>query len=177
MINGSNFFENYQDINEIIEGKLWLGNMFAAMKKDDLKRKGITKVLTIMDSPENSYTQKDGIKHKIIEIRDVEYENIIQYFGECLNFIEGNERVLVHCAVGASRSSTIVIAYIMWKTRMKCEQAHQYVQKRRPVALPNTGFQQQLKMFEKLLIQYNYNIDFIPFKDIKWVYVTYSEFF
>ena len=60
---------------------------------------------------------------------------------------------------------------------MKCEQAHQYVQKRRPVALPNTGFQQQLKMFEKLLIQYNYNIDIIPFKDIKWVYVTFSEFF
>ena len=177
MIDGSNFFDNYQDINEIIENKLWLGNLFSAQNIDDLKRKGITKILTVIDVPQNQYSENDGFKHKIIEVMDVEYENIIQYFGECLNFIDGYEKVLVHCAAGASRSSTIVIAYIMWKNHMKFEEAHQYVLKKRRVALPNSGFQQQLKMFEKLLIQHNYNIYDINFKDIKWVYVTYSDIF
>ena len=157
---------NYRDLDEI-EDKLWLGNSISAGNTNDLKEKGITKILTLMDEPPKN--KDDGFKRKTIEIMDISNENIIQYFGECLNFIKGDEKILVHCAAGASRSATVVIAYLMWKNKMKFEDAMKFVQKKRPIIYPNFGFKEQLKMFEKLLIENNYDINKINFKEIKWV--------
>ena len=157
---------NYRDLDEI-EDKLWLGNSISAGNTNDLKEKGITKILTLMDEPPKN--KDDGFKRKTIEIMDSSNENIIQYFGECLNFIKGDEKILVHCAAGASRSATVVIAYLMWKNKMKFEDAMKFVQKKRPIIYPNFGFKEQLKMFEKLLIENNYDINKIDFKEIKWV--------
>ena len=157
---------NYKDLNEI-EDKLWLGNSFAAGNINDLKEKGITKILTVMNGPPKKYDE--GFNHKTIEIMDINFQNIIQYFGECLNFIKGDEKILVHCAAGASRSATIVIAYLMWKNKMNFNDALQFVKNKRPIIWPNAGFKEQLKMFEKLLIENDYDINKINFKEIKWV--------
>ena len=162
------FLENYKDLNETDEN-LWLGNSFAAGDIKDLKEKGIKKILSVMNDNPNEYNEEDGFKHKTIEIMDMNHENIIQYFGECFNFIKGDEKILVHCAAGASRSATIVIAYLMWKKKMKFDEALKYVQNKRFVVWPNSGFKDQLKLFEKLLIENEYNIDKINFKEIKWV--------
>ena len=155
------------DIDQI-DDKIWLGNYEAARNIADLKAKGIKKILSVLDylqMPE--YDKKDFI-HKKILIPDFYEENIIQYFGECLNFIKGKERILVHCMAGASRSATIVIAYLMWTQKWKYPEAHKFTQSKRSITSPNDGFIEQLKMFEKLLIENDYNIDKINFKDIKW---------
>ena len=76
-----------------------------------------------MNGTPHKYNKEDGFNHKMFEIYDTSYENIIQFFGECLNFIKGDEKILVHCAAGASRSATIVIAYLMWKNKMKFDDA------------------------------------------------------
>ena len=158
----SNFLGRNKDLNEI-EDNLWLGNEYAARNKEDLKRKGIKKILSVMDGAPN-YNPEDGFIHKKIEIDD-----IIQYFGECLNFIKGEEKVFVHCAVGASRSATIVIAYLMWKNKKQFDEVLKLVQKLRPIVWPNDGFKDQLKLFEKLLEENNYDIEKINFKEVKWV--------
>ena len=67
--------------------------------------------------PSNFSYKEHGFNQKIINIMDYDSENIIQYFGECLNFIKGEDKVFVHCAAGESRSATVVIAYIMWKKK------------------------------------------------------------
>ena len=121
-----NFLDDYKDIDEI-EDKLWLGNSFAAGDIKDLKEKGIKKILTVMNGTPHKYNKEDGFNHKMFEIYDTSYENIIQYFGECLNFIKGDDKILVHCAAGASRSATIVIAYLMWKNKMKFDDALKFV--------------------------------------------------
>ena len=69
---------------------------------------------------------------------------------------------------GASRSATIVIAYLMWIKKMKYEDALNFVISKRPIVYPNDGFREQLKMFEKLLDENNYNIDKINFSEIKY---------
>ena len=161
-----NYLDKYKDLNEI-EDKLWLGNSFAAGNINDLKEKGITKILTVMNGPPLNYDE--GFNHKTIEIMDISFQNIIQYFGECLNFIKGDDKILVHCMAGASRSATIVIAYLMWNQKMSYHNALNIVQQKRPIVWPNLGFKEQLKMFEKLLIENDYNIDKIDFKEIKWV--------
>ena len=162
------YLSKYKDINKI-EDNLWLGNSFAAGNIWDLKEKGIKKILSIMTVPPNNYNKEDGFNQKIIEIDDMNHQNIIQYFGECLNFIKGDDKILVHCAAGASRSATIVIAYLMWKNKMKFDDALQLVKEIRPNVWPNEGFQDQLKLFEKLLNENNYEIDKIKFKEVKWV--------
>ena len=158
--------ERYSDMNEIIDN-LYLGNFFAAKDADYLKKVGIEKVLTVMDDACPRYKEKDFV-HKIYSVDDYSGQNIIQYFGECLKFIKGNQKTLVHCMAGASRSATIVIAYLMWTLKMKFSDALEYTTKIRPIVYPNAGFKEQLKMFEKLLIDNKYDIDKIDFKEIKW---------
>ena len=156
----------YDDVHEIIKDFLWLGNSYAACDKEDLKKKGIKKVLSIWDSEGPKYKDNEFI-HKKIKIADVYKANIIQYFGECLNFIKGDEKVFVHCLAGSSRSATIVIAYIMWSQKKTFSDAFTFVKSIRLVN-PNLGFQEQLQMFEKLLVENNYDLDKINFEEIKW---------
>ena len=155
------------NINQI-DDKLWLGNLIAAENIEDLKSKNITKVLSALKVYFPTYDQNFFI-HKAIDIDDSNNQNIIQYFGECLNFINGEQNVLVHCGAGISRSSSIVIAYIMWKRKMNYDDAIKFVKEKRAFIWPNPGFRDQLKLFEKKLIENNYDIDKINFKDIKWV--------
>ena len=168
--NNNNIFDKNADINEIEENKLWLGNTFAAANIQDLKNKGIKKILTVMNTdPSRYFFNEHGFIHKIINIMDFDSVNIIQYFGECLNFMKGEEKVFVHCGVGVSRSATIVIAYLMWKYKMKYDDAFQFVKNKRPIICPNLGFTEQLKIFEKLLTENNYDINLINFKEVNWV--------
>ena len=168
MINEYNYANEDEDINQI-EDNIWLGNTFAAANITDLKEKGITKILSLMDGNSSNFSYKEqGFNQKIINIMDYDTENIIQYFGECINFIKGEEKVFVHCAAGESRSATIVIAYLMWKKKMSFDKAYNLVKEKRSRIYPNFGFRQQLQMFEKLLYENGFNLSNIYFRSIKW---------
>ena len=155
------------DIDEIIEN-LYLGNFSASENIQQLKDLGIKKVLSVIDFNDFPNYKDEKIIHKSVEVSDFDYQNIIQYFGECLNFIKGEEKILVHCMAGASRSATIVIAYLMWIEKMKFDDALNFVNSKRPIVDPNDGFREQLKIFEKLLEDNNFDIDKINFSEIKW---------
>ena len=137
------------DIDEIIEN-LYLGNFSASENIQQLKDLGIKKVLSVIDFNDFPNYKDENIIHKSVEVSDFDYQNIIQYFGECLNFIKGEEKILVHCMAGASRSATIVIAYLMWIEKMKFDDALNFVNSKRPIVDPNDGFREQLKIFEKI---------------------------
>lgn len=53
------------------------------------------------------------------------------------------------CAGGVSRSSAVVVAYIMRKERISLAAALSYVRERHPAAAPNSGFIHQLMEWEK----------------------------
>ena len=114
-----------------------------------------------------------SLKEKVVnislnDIDDFPKENIIQYFTECIEFIESANKTYVHCMCGISRSSTIVIAYLMWKTHATYNEAQFFVKNRRRYISPNEGFVQQLKIFEKLLKENDYDLNKIDFGKIKW---------
>ena len=157
----------YHDMDQIDEN-LWLGNLSSACDIKSLKEKGIKKILSVFGGKVPIHKKEDGFIQLSFKIADHYTFNIIQFFGECLNFIKGEEKILVHCLAGASRSATIVIAYLMWNKKMKYEDAIKLVSDKRKGADPNIGFKEQLKMFEKLLIENGYNIDKINFKEIVW---------
>ena len=146
-----------------ITDKIWLGNASAARNISLLKTNGISKILSIMNNPPHIYKESDGINLKYINIYDKPRENIIQHFGDCINFIEGKEKVLIHCIFGKSRSSTIVIAYLMWKEKRSLDDALNFVNQKRKNAIPNIGFIKQLQIFEKLLNTNKFNLNKIDF--------------
>ena len=155
------------EMDEITE-KIWLGNMYSSTHIINLNKHGIKKILSLIDSPPKINNDiENNIIRKIIKISDFPKKNIIKYFGDCLNFLDGEEKTLVHCKIGSSRSATIVIAYIMWKLKMKYEEAYTFVKNKRKIAEPNKGFKEQLKIFETLLIKNNYNLENIDFNNLE----------
>ena len=52
----------------------------------------------------------------------------------------------------------------MWKTHSTFEAAYRFVKKTRPEIDPNNGFRRQLKKFEKLLEENNYDLNKINSK-------------
>ena len=62
---------------------------------------------------------------------------------------ERDERVLVHCAAGVSRSSTVSLSYLVAKEGMSLREAWFLLSSKRKIAEPNSGFWEALINFEK----------------------------
>ena len=78
----------------------------------------------------NHYDKYEFV-HKSIEVEDDYDTNLIKHFKECLLFMDGYDKVFVHCAAGMSRSATVVIAYLMWKQKMLLSDAIDFVKKKK----------------------------------------------
>ena len=68
------------------------------------------------------------------------------------SFLKENKAVLVNCFAGISRSSTIVIAYMMKYYNMTFDEAFNYVQSKRWIVNPNPNFRIILKNYERYLL-------------------------
>jgi len=80
---------------------------------------------------------------------------MLDVFDEAHKFInmarDNKKGVLVHCARGVSRSSTVVIAYLMKENGWRFSEAFRFVANKRPMIRPNKGFVEQLMTFENQL--------------------------
>ena len=148
-----------------ITDNIYLGKVDGLKDKDYFKAEKITSILSLIENvPE--VDKELNINHKKIHIDDLYSENIIKYFKECIDFIETSEKIFIHCECGVSRSATIVIAYLMWKTHSTFNEAYLFVKKTRPEIDPNNGFRKQLNIFHKLLEDNDYDLNKIDFESI-----------
>ena len=104
---------------------------------------------------------------KFFDLNDGDNTNIIKYFKEGLKFMDEQEKVLVHCLGGISRSAAFVIAYFMWKNKLTLEESYEMVSEHRTCG-PNHGFIKQLIIFQEKLKENNYDLDKIDFESIQW---------
>jgi len=144
-------FHGYNSVDEIIPGKLYLGNLFGAENKTLLKSKGVTHVLIVANDLMKCFPEE--FVYEQIEIDDDGRENILQHFPKCLEFINRGIQtgaVYVHCAAGVSRSPTIVIAHLMTTEGLDYYAAYGKVKKCRPAIYPNDGFVLQLKLYHEM---------------------------
>ncbi|XP_068064392.1 dual specificity protein phosphatase 15 [Anomalospiza imberbis] len=134
-------------MSQILPG-LYLGNFVDAKDLEQLSRNKITHIVSIHESPQPLL--KD-ITYLRIPLPDTPEANIKRHFKECISFIHqcrlhgGN--CLVHCLAGISRSTTVVVAYVMVVTELSCQEVLDAIRTIRPVANPNPGFRQQLSEF------------------------------
>ncbi|BFG24093.1 hypothetical protein CerSpe_103670 [Prunus speciosa] len=68
---------------------------------------------------------------------------------DVFDYFEQGGRVFVHCCQGVSRSTSLVIAYLMWREGQSFDDAFQYVEAARGIADPNMGFACRLLQCQK----------------------------
>lgn len=92
------------------------------------------------------------LEYSSVPVDDLPSENILPYLEGAARFIDrhvqAGRSVLVHCEMGRSRSSTVVIAYLMRFHGFSRDDAYIHVKTRRFSVNPNQGFWEQLKHFE-----------------------------
>ena len=153
----------------IIKNGIFIGNVhsvignYSTNDDDILSEINIKVVISALTEEEyEDYMIGDQDFHNIEWIRlvidDDKDEKISQYFFEVHNIINKalaeNKNVIVHCAAGISRSSSLVIAYLMIENRWSYEEAYNYVRSKRSIINPNIGFVKQLKALEYRLKMY-----------------------
>lgn len=137
-------------------GSLFISNYSVALDEESLKKLKISSIVSALASerPSTKLYTKLKIKQKVFPCQDLEKYDIAKHFKEAREFIDeelSKGNVLVHCGAGVSRSSTLVISYLMWKEKIRFEEAFKIMGKRHPPTRPNPGFRRQLIEYEKTI--------------------------
>uniref|UniRef100_A0A8C6QS53 Dual specificity phosphatase 13B n=1 Tax=Nannospalax galili TaxID=1026970 RepID=A0A8C6QS53_NANGA len=146
-------------INEVWPN-LFLGDAYAARDKNHLIQLGITHVVNVaagkfqVDTGAKFY-HGTSLEYYGIEADDNPFFDLSVYFLPVARYIRDalsapQSRVLVHCAMGVSRSATIVLAFLMIYKNMTLVDAIQTVQAHRDIC-PNSGFLRQLQVLDNRL--------------------------
>ncbi|XP_010550757.1 PREDICTED: dual specificity protein phosphatase PHS1 isoform X2 [Tarenaya hassleriana] len=139
----------------MVMNNLFIGGGLAARSVYTLQHLGITHILCLCANEiGQSDTQYPGLFEYInFSITDDEDANIESIFEEALDFIDHGEqtggKVLVHCFEGRSRSSTVVLAYLMLRKNLTLLEAWETLKKVHRRAQPNDGFARILLNLEK----------------------------
>uniref|UniRef100_A0A7N9DAV6 Dual specificity protein phosphatase 13B n=1 Tax=Macaca fascicularis TaxID=9541 RepID=A0A7N9DAV6_MACFA len=139
---------------------LFLGDAYAARDKSKLTQLGITHVVNAaagkfqVDTGAKFYRGM-SLEYYGIEADDNPFFDLSVYFLPVARYIRAalsipQGRVLVHCAMGISRSATLVLAFLMIYENMTLVEAIQTVQAHRNIC-PNSGFLRQLQVLDNRL--------------------------
>ncbi|XP_047458963.1 dual specificity phosphatase 29-like isoform X2 [Mugil cephalus] len=147
----------YTHVNQVWPG-VYIGDEKTALEVQGLVDLGITHVLNAAEGKFNNvltgaeYYRDTDIEYFGVEADDKPTFNISQYFCPAAKFIHEalshpQNKVLVHCVMGRSRSATLVLAYLMMKRNLTVVDAIEHVRQRRCI-LPNHGFLKQLRALD-----------------------------
>ncbi|KAM1028635.1 hypothetical protein FF1_041199 [Malus domestica] len=131
---------------------IYVGGDAVARDRDILKQNGITHVLNCVGFVCPEYFKADFV-YRTLWLQDSPTEDITSILYDVFDYFEDvreqGGRVLVHCCQGVSRSTSLVIAYLMWREGQSFDDAFQYVKAARGIADPNMGFACQLLQCQK----------------------------
>ncbi|KAM7016335.1 uncharacterized protein RBU47_005117 [Passerculus sandwichensis] len=133
---------------------IYVGDAWAARSKATLQSLKITHILNAADGPYNidtgaKYYADLQIEYYGIEAFDDPAFDLSVFFYDAANFIRkalnsSGGKVFVHCAMGVSRSATLVLAFLMIHENMTLVDALKRVSTHRNIC-PNMGFLSQLR--------------------------------
>ncbi|XP_062499495.1 dual specificity protein phosphatase 14-like [Corticium candelabrum] len=146
----------------VLDNFLFLGSAESLKKRNVLMEKSISLVINAtVDVPHATVdsSQLQEVEFLRIPVTDKPDSLLSSHFDTVSDKIEearlSGKNVLVHCRAGISRSSTLVLAYLMKHKEMTLLDAYRHVKSRRPFAQPKPNFWQQLMDFEKELFGKN----------------------
>ncbi|KAM9837773.1 dual specificity phosphatase 29 [Aulostomus maculatus] len=147
----------YTHVNEVWPN-VYIGDEETAKDKYNLKKLGITHILNAAEGTWNNvdtgagyYSDMDVVYYGVTA-EDIPTFDLSQYFFSASRFIEETlknpqNKLLVHCVMGRSRSATLFLAYLMICEDMMVVEAIEHVKTRRRI-IPNWGFLKQLRQLD-----------------------------
>ncbi|MQM13688.1 hypothetical protein Taro_046614 [Colocasia esculenta] len=131
---------------------IYVGGDAVARDREILRQNGITHVLNCVGNLCPEYFKAD-LAYKTLWLQDSISEDITSILYDVFDYFEDvreqGGRVFVHCCQGVSRSTSLVIAYLMWRKGQSFDDAFQLVKAARGIANPNMGFACQLMQCQK----------------------------
>lgn len=146
-------------LTEVIPG-LYISSGNAAANEQNIVKNKISLIVNATPNlPEPEWAQVHRVKHKRVPLKDRPDSDLKRYFDTIADIIEGElsikGHVLVHCVMGASRSATLIMVYLMKYKRYPLKQAFLTVHRRREIINPNVGFWRQMIKFEDRIFRQN----------------------
>ncbi|KAK5575337.1 hypothetical protein RB653_010595 [Dictyostelium firmibasis] len=139
--------------SEIIKDFLYLGGAENAGSRQQLINLKITHIVNMAGELDDIYPHL--YKYYRANLDDRPKANIYEHFEPVIEFIDDCKkqggRILVHCAMGISRSTTVVLAYLMKEDHMTYTDAFTFCKQKRSCINPNFGFVKQLKDYQQHL--------------------------
>jgi len=132
--------EIYDNNKQSISNRLALIHEYILRKQEELTNPNNSNVIYIGDDIDNN----DNTEAKI-EVHDISHDEIYE-IDEVAKY-SGN--ILIHCYMGASRSASIVIYYLMKTRNCTFEEALKYLIDKRPHVNPTFRFAKDLKNNEQ----------------------------
>ncbi|XP_053495693.1 dual specificity protein phosphatase 13-like isoform X1 [Ictalurus furcatus] len=135
---------------------LFLGDMSIANDRYSLWKLGISHVLNAAHGKAHCHGSHgfygSSVEYYGVPADDSPSFNLSHYFQPCADYIHQvlnspGARLLVHCAVGVSRSASLVLAYLMIHHQLPLLDAINTVKQRRWI-FPNRGFLRQLRALD-----------------------------
>ena len=141
-------------ITEIINN-IFIGSYLNAKNWNELEKNNIKYILNCATECKNIF--EDKIKYLKLDIKDHNdfpiqdfFDKGIQFIQESVNNNDGN--ILIHCMEGKSRSTTLLMAYLIKYKNENTNSAYKIVKSKRQLTMPNLGFMFKLREYEKSLI-------------------------
>ncbi|XP_001200447.1 dual specificity protein phosphatase 19-like [Strongylocentrotus purpuratus] len=149
------FVPDYEPDLQIVQVRpyLYMSSCDVAYNLEILKYHNITHILNVANL-NNVYP--DHFTYKNLPIWDLPEVKITKFFKYAIDFINQARstggRVLVHCNAGRSRSTTIVVGYILADERARISKTLEEIRVHRPCVRPNEGFMRQLEEYETSIL-------------------------
>jgi protein-tyrosine phosphatase len=135
------------DYNQIIPGRLWVGSFVRPEDANQLRRMGITVVISLQNDDDlkvYGISLKKLIKSLSeanidlcrVPVQDFNKEVLALHLPECVAAIEavlvpGWAKAYVHCSGGINRSPTAAAAYLIKTRGLSAQEAYDYLVERR----------------------------------------------
>ncbi|KAL1994402.1 hypothetical protein VTN49DRAFT_3071 [Thermomyces lanuginosus] len=146
--------------DRIGDQNIYIGGVLALQNSAALQRANITHVVSVlrMRMILSNWMRKPiaGLQHLNIEVDDVEDADLLRHFNTTNAFIQSaldsGGSVLVHCAMGKSRSATVCVAFLCQQKphELDPDKALELIRQSRPMVEPNEGFRHQLWLYHEM---------------------------
>ena len=136
-----------EDSMHYILDNLYLGDVLAAENETYLKTFNISVVINCAYEYISDYEDLKAYQLNLTDHYPQQLFPLFEIVYRVIKRYNKNNKMLIHCMSGASRSASLVIFYIMKEKKWDYDKCFEYVQKIRPVVNPNSDFVRQLKEY------------------------------
>ena len=134
---------------------IYLGSAYNAANYNLLKELNIKLIINITKEISNYYPE--DYTYKKYEINDNDTADISLFLEDVYKTIKENsdKNIMIHCFMGASRSVSGVVYYLMKEHKMSLEDAIKYIKDKRSAINPNNKFVSTLKTLDQDVTKIN----------------------